>query len=77
MKTHQNILDGELKKMQTRLTRIKGMIANQRRLNGASVGKDFEKELDEIIDTNQRLELENKRLRKQVSGLKAKMATLQ
>ena len=55
MKTHQNILDGELKKMQTRMNRIKGMISKERRLNGAVVAPNFEKELDAIIDENTEL----------------------
>lgn len=34
MKTHQNLLDGELKRLETRMQRLHEMIAKERKLNG-------------------------------------------
>ena len=45
--------------MQTRMTRIKGMITKERKLNGAEIGREFEKELDNIIDENSELKVDN------------------
>jgi regulator of replication initiation timing len=45
------------------------MIAKERKLNGVSVGHQFEKELDNIIDENTDLKIENKRLKKIIGGL--------
>lgn len=50
------------------------MIARERRVTGGSVGREFEKELDNILDENSELRLENRRLKKVNSGLRAKLA---
>lgn len=38
MKTHQNILDGEIMKMETWMSWIHQMISKERKLNGFAVG---------------------------------------
>ena len=75
MKTQQNLLDGELKKMQTWLQRINDMIRRERWATGGTIGREFEKELDIIIDENTALKMENRKLKKTVQGLWAKLAT--
>ena len=76
LKTHQSVLDGELTKMNTRLQRIKEMIARERRLNGGNFGKGFDKQIDEIIDENTDLTSENRKLRTVVKGLKNRISDL-
>lgn len=51
------------------MARINEMILKERKINGISMGKDFEKELNNIIDENTDLKIENKRLKKVISGL--------
>ena len=74
LKTHQAVLDGELTKMNTRLQRIKEMIARERKLNGQSFGKGFDKQIDEIIDENTELNEENRKLKAIIKGLKNRLA---
>ena len=74
LKTHQAVLDGELTKMNTRLQRIKEMIARERRLNGQNFGKGFDKQIDEIIDENSGLTEENRKLKTVIKGLKNRLA---
>lgn len=58
------------------MSRIHEMIAKERRLNGVNLGKEFEKELDNIIDENTDLKIENKRLKKTIAGLWSRLSTL-
>lgn len=76
MKTHQNLLDGELKRLETRMSRLHEMIAKERKLNGAINVKHFDKEIDNLIDENTDLKIENKRLKKIIGGLRAKVSSL-
>lgn len=48
-------MDEELKKMATRMQRIKGMITKERKIAGGVVGREFDQELDNIIDENSNL----------------------
>lgn len=45
-------------------------------MNGVAAGSQFEKELNNIIDENTDLKIENKRLKKLVSGLRAKLSSM-
>jgi len=52
------------------------MIAKERKLNGAINVKHFDKEIDNLIDENTDLKIENKRLKKIISSLRAKVSSL-
>lgn len=52
------------------------MIAKERKLNGAINVVHFDKEIDNLIDENTDLKIENKRLKKIIAGLRAKVSSL-
>jgi len=70
LKSHQNVLDDDIKKMATRLKRIKTLIIKERKLAGGVLGNEFEEELDKIIDENTDFRTENKKLKLTIKGLK-------
>jgi len=60
LKTNQTELDGDIKKMAARLQKIKAIISKERKLAGGMLGKEFDIELDNLIDENTLLKGENK-----------------
>ena len=70
LKTKQTELDGDIKKMAARLQRIKTLISKERKLAGGVLGKEFDEELDELIDENTQLKSENKKLKDALKGAK-------
>ncbi len=51
------------------------MIKKERWATGGTIGWEFEKELDTIIDENTSLRMQNRKLKKTIQGLRAKLAT--
>ena len=70
LKTRQTELDGDIKKMAARLQRIKTLISKERKLAGGVLGKEFDQELDELIDENTQLKSEIKKLKEALKGAK-------
>jgi len=56
------------------MARLHQMIAKERKLNGAINVNHFDKEIDNLIDENTDLKIENKWLKKIISGLWAKVS---
>ena len=73
LKTHQSELDEDIKKMASRLKRIKELISKERKLAGGIIGSEFDKELDLIIDENTQLKADKKKFEGLVKSLQAQI----
>jgi chromosome segregation ATPase len=71
LKKHQTELDEDIRKMATRLKRIKTLISKERKLAGGVLGNEFEEELDKLIDENSDLKSEIRKLKNTIKGLKS------
>lgn len=73
LKTKQTDLDEDIKKMAARLQKIKSIISKERKLAGGVLGKEFDEELDDLIDENTQLKSENQKLKLALKGAKSEL----